>query len=231
LEEHTPENIGGVIDYAVSHATDFHQFMLYTANPGTPLHAELKEKEQLKPFTEFDPADAHGQYRFNHRHPHIKDHQEEQFLISAFKRDFQENGPSLFRLIKTFLHGWQRYKNHADERIRARYDREVDPLRTTYASAVWAMKKWYKNDPMFGIKAADLLDKLYEEFGWKTRLYAALGGPVVFMKMKREEKRLANGLTMEPETFNQSNTNSVALPKREEQVDLRMVKFPADVAA
>ena len=37
LEEHTPENIDDVIDYAVSHDTDFHQFMLYTPIPGTPL--------------------------------------------------------------------------------------------------------------------------------------------------------------------------------------------------
>ena len=30
LEHHTRENIGGEIEYAVSHHTDFHQFMLYT---------------------------------------------------------------------------------------------------------------------------------------------------------------------------------------------------------
>ena len=49
LEEHTPENIDEVIDYAVSHSVDFHQFMLYTANHGTPLHAQLKEKGALLP--------------------------------------------------------------------------------------------------------------------------------------------------------------------------------------
>jgi len=30
LEEHTPENIDEVIDHAISHDTDFHQFALYT---------------------------------------------------------------------------------------------------------------------------------------------------------------------------------------------------------
>ena len=44
LEDHTPENIDEVIDYAVRHDTDFHQFMLYTPIPGTPLHAELTAK-------------------------------------------------------------------------------------------------------------------------------------------------------------------------------------------
>ena len=41
LEDHTPENIDQVIERAVRHGTDFHQFMLYTPLPGTPLHAEL----------------------------------------------------------------------------------------------------------------------------------------------------------------------------------------------
>ena len=40
LEEHTAENIDEVIDYAVGHGTDLHQFMLYTPIPGTPLYAE-----------------------------------------------------------------------------------------------------------------------------------------------------------------------------------------------
>jgi hypothetical protein len=31
LEHHTPENIEEEIDHAVSHDTDFHQFMLYTS--------------------------------------------------------------------------------------------------------------------------------------------------------------------------------------------------------
>ena len=31
MENHSPSNIDQVIDYTVSHATDFHQFMLYTA--------------------------------------------------------------------------------------------------------------------------------------------------------------------------------------------------------
>jgi radical SAM superfamily enzyme YgiQ (UPF0313 family) len=37
LEHHTPENIDGEIAHAVRHDTDFHQFMLYTPVPGTPL--------------------------------------------------------------------------------------------------------------------------------------------------------------------------------------------------
>ena len=83
LEEHTPENIDQVIDYAVSHATDFHQFMLYTANQGTPLYTELKEKGALLPPEEFKVSDSHGQFRFNHRHPHIPAGAEEKILAGG----------------------------------------------------------------------------------------------------------------------------------------------------
>ena len=71
MEEHTPENIDKVIDYAVSHVTDFQQFMLYTANQGTPLFKELQEKTTLLPPNEFKISDSRGQFRFNRRLPHI----------------------------------------------------------------------------------------------------------------------------------------------------------------
>ncbi len=71
LENHTPENIDAAIDHAARHDTDFHQFMLYTPIPGTPLHAELTAKGVMKDPSQFDEADIHGQSIFNYRHPHI----------------------------------------------------------------------------------------------------------------------------------------------------------------
>src|SRR3989338_7903846 len=67
LEEHTPENIDDVIEYAVSHSTDFHQFMLYTPIPGTQLYAEHAAHQTLLEPGEFQEADVHGQYIFRHR--------------------------------------------------------------------------------------------------------------------------------------------------------------------
>jgi len=71
LEYHTPENIDEIIDYAVSHNTDFHQFSLYVALPKTPLHAELSAKGVVKNFTEIDIATNPGEHCFNFRHAHI----------------------------------------------------------------------------------------------------------------------------------------------------------------
>src|ERR1700757_2207556 len=66
LEHHTPENIFAEIEHAVAHETDFHQFMLYTPVPGTPLYKEMAEQGRM--LEGIDPADNHGQFKFNFKH-------------------------------------------------------------------------------------------------------------------------------------------------------------------
>lgn len=211
LEGHTPENMDQVIADAIRHDSDFHQFMLYTPIPGTPLYDQHRKNGTLLPESSFPAADAHGQYRFNYRHPHIHDGQEEQFLLKAFQRDFEENGPSLARLIRTLLTGWQRYKNHTDARIRDRFAREVFPLRTTYAGAVWAMKKHYRKQRQLFEKMTGLLSDIYREFGWLPRITAPLIGRFLHVTMAREAKRLSNEWTYEPKTFYEKNPSAFAL--------------------
>jgi radical SAM superfamily enzyme YgiQ (UPF0313 family) len=211
LEHHTPETIDQVIAHAVSHGTDFHQFMLYTPVPGTPLYEAHKENGTLLSEEEMPPADAHGQYRFNYRHAHINAGQEEGYLLRAFKKDFRENGPSLARLIRTLLTGWQRYKTHPDPRLRDRYAWEAAPLRTTYAGAVWAMKQYYRDTPHLFRKMKGLLSDIYREFGWKTRLAATLTGLYAYMRLLKEEQRLAKGWRYEPTTCYEKNPAAQAL--------------------
>ncbi len=214
MEEHTPENIDQIIDYAVSHDTDFHQFMLYTPNPGTLLYEKHKNDQTLFSESEFSSADAHGQYRFNYRHKHIHNGEEEDFLLNAFRRDFEVNGPSIARLIRTSLKGWQRYRKHPDKRIRSRIAWEIKKNVTVYAGAVWAMKKWYHGNKHIAGKMDLLLKELYKVFGWKTRLSAPLTGRYLFAKLKKEEKSLANGITYEPALFYEKNEAAILLEKK-----------------
>jgi radical SAM superfamily enzyme YgiQ (UPF0313 family) len=211
LENHTPDNIHRIIDYAVSHDTDFHQFMLYTPIPGTPLYEEHQKRGTLLAESEFPLADTHGQYRFNYRHQHIPNGREEQFILDAFHRDFEVNGPSLARLIRTLLRGWKRYKDYPDRRIRDRFAWEVKPLRTTYAAAVWAMKKRFRTNKPMAAKMNSLLQEIYKTFGWKTRIIAPLAGIYVYAALKKEERRLANGWTYEPDCFCEKNVAALAL--------------------
>ena len=205
MEDHTPENIDAVIDHAVRYDTDFHQFMLYTPIPGTPLHADLSAQGQMKDESEYEVGDIHGQYIFNYRHPHIPDGQEAEMLLQAFQRDFEVNGPSVARFVRTSLAGWKRNKNHPDPRVRRRYARESKGLATTFSAVIWAMKWYYRGNPEMQAKMSDILRDLYREFGWRSRLVAALLGPFLLWKTWREQKRLADGWTYEPETFYDRN--------------------------
>ena len=222
LEHHTPENMGRIIDYAISHETDFHQFMLYTPVPGTPLFKQHQNDGTLLPDSEFSTADAHGQYRFNYRHGFIHDGREEKYLLSAFNQDFEKNGPSLARLIETTFNGWQKYKNHPDRRIRKRFSVKVNVLRTTYTGAVWAMKKWYKGNGRMTAQMCEILQRLYEEFGWTTRMIAPLSGRYIYAMLKREEKRLARGWVYEPASLYEKNAAAIALGKKH----ARQPRFP-----
>jgi len=205
LENHTPENMDAVIDYAVRHDTDFHQFMLYTPVAGTPLHADLTAQGLMKEEPECHPGDIHGQFIFNYRHAHIHDGMESVFIERAFERDFERNGPSNIRVVRTMLAGWKRYKNHPDPRIRRRVAWECRPLKTTYAVAVWAAKAYYRNHGPMYAKMARLQRDLYREIGLRARCLASVAGPYVYWRLVREEKRLANGWSNEPPTFYETN--------------------------
>ena len=102
---------------------------------------------------------------------------EEQYLLDAFRRDFAVNGPSLLRMIRVLLNGWQMYQDDPRPRVRKRVAWEVFPLRSTYAGAVWAMRKVVsERSPPNEKRRTQLLQDIYAAFGWKTRLIAPLIG-------------------------------------------------------
>ena len=68
LYSQPPENLPDEIEHAVAHETDFHQFMLYTPVPGTPLYHDVAQQGRL---IDVNLADIHGQYKFNFQHSAI----------------------------------------------------------------------------------------------------------------------------------------------------------------
>lgn len=210
LEEHTPENIDEAIDHAVSHATEFHQFMLYTPIPGTPLYAECEAANTLLGPAETSVPDIHGQFRFNYRHPHITEGAETEFLLRAFQRDFEVNGPSVVRIVRTVLRGWKRYQNHPNSRIRARFAVEAANLPVRYAGVLWAARKYYRHEPRLRRLISETLADLYAACGWRSRLLAPLAGRYLYYSLRREETRLKSGWTYEPPTFYEVNAAAEA---------------------
>ena len=200
LEHHTPQNIEAEIEHAVSHDTDFHQFMLYTPVPGTPLYAEISEQGRMLP--DVDLADIHGQYKFNFEHAAISRDDSQRFLDWAFRLDFEKNGPSLYRIWRTTLEGWKRYRNHPDPRVRRRFDWEVRQLKTASGPVLWAMERRLKQtNEDLSRRIRSLRREIGSEFGIVGRVVGALLGPILLWTARKEEKRLANGFTYEPKTI------------------------------
>ncbi|MGP0099614.1 MAG: B12-binding domain-containing radical SAM protein [Terriglobales bacterium] len=200
LEHHTPDNIVGEIESAVAYQTDFHQFMLYTPVPGTPLYREMEEQGRM--LSDMDPADIHGQFKFNFRHAAISREDSKRFLDWAFWRDFESNGPSLYRMCRTVLNGWQRYKDYPDPRVRERFAREAKKLHSAYNGALWAMEREFKKvNRNVSEQIHKLRREVEKEFPVVARLSAAALGPILLWTTRREEKRLARGRTYEPPTF------------------------------
>jgi len=78
LEHHTPDNIVEEIESAVSYQTDFHQFMLYTPVPGTPLYEAMAGQGRL--LADVDFSDMHGQYKFDFQHEEMNRRSRSLFL-------------------------------------------------------------------------------------------------------------------------------------------------------
>src|SRR5947209_3043018 len=200
LEHHTPDNIMAEIEHAVSHDTDFHQFMLYTPVPGTPLYRQIEAEGRM--LKGVDYADVHGQFKFNFKHAAISREDSKRFLDWAFWRDFEQNGPSLYRIARTLLAGWKRYKDWPDARVRERFIQEMGRLNGIYSSALWAMEREFKT---VNVNVSQQIRTLRQEFGREAGIVSGIMprivGPLMLWTTRREERRLERGRTYEPPTI------------------------------
>jgi radical SAM superfamily enzyme YgiQ (UPF0313 family) len=199
LEHHTPANILAEIEHGVAHAADCHQFMLYTPMPGTPLHEDMHRDGRLLPGV--DLADIHGQYQFNFRHPAISREDSQSWLDLAFRLDYERNGPSLYRLIRTMTEGWMRYRNDGDARVRARFARDATRLRRGYGGTLWAMERYLRdaNREVSG-RIRDVRLRIERELGGLAGAVNRTLGSVLLWSARREA-RLPGGRRLEPKTF------------------------------
>jgi cbb3-type cytochrome oxidase cytochrome c subunit len=146
-------------------------------------------------------ADIHGQDSFNFQHPAISREQSKKFLDSAFRWDFERNGPSLFRVCRTTFGGWMRYKNHPDPRVRERFHREAKSLRYAYPALLWAMEHRLKNaNHSVSLRIRALRKEIEQEFGFVAVAASRILGPVLWWTSRREDRRLARGDQYEPAT-------------------------------
>ena len=74
-----------------------------------------------------------------------------------------------------------------------------------FSAATHAAERYYRHNPALRNKYKALLKEIKTEFRWSSGLIAFLGGRYLLFKIRREEKRLAQGCTDEPPTFYEVN--------------------------
>jgi hypothetical protein len=201
LPHHTAENIREEIEQAISHETDFHQFMLCTPMPGTPLYQRSVAEGSFLPDVPY--ADSHGQFKFNFRHPNISRDESKLLLDWAFRRDYERNGPSVCRLFKTMLTGWRRYCGHPDPRVSRRFGREKRIYKYIMDATLRAMEYRLASDNQLSTRqqVALLRQEFNAELGSAGRWIGATAAPLLFGASLLDQLRVARGNTHEPTTL------------------------------
>jgi hypothetical protein len=200
LEHHTPKNIAGEIAHAVSHAADCHQFMLYTPVPGSPLYAQMARDGRLRADVEL--ADIHGQSTFNFAHAALSTDSAKPLLDGAFRLDYEQNGPSMYRIIETMMKGWRRYHDDPDSRVRARFAVEGRQLAGGYGAALYAMERYLRrSNPEVSARIRALRLDIESTFGVASRLIDGVVGPVLHWAARLDARLFPLGRVLEPPTF------------------------------
>jgi radical SAM superfamily enzyme YgiQ (UPF0313 family) len=200
LEHHTPENLASEIDHAVAHDADCHQFMLYTPVPGTPLYAEMHQQGRI--LEDVALADIHGQFKFNFTHTAVERDASKAWLDRAFEQDYLANGPSLYRMMRTMLEGWERYRNDPDSRVRARVRGEGQKLARGYGAALWAMERFLQeSNRAVSDRIRTLRRRIEHHHGSLTAVIDHLVGPALLLAARRDTAAYPSGRPLEPQTF------------------------------
>ena len=109
MEHHTPQNIHEDIDFMIDLEADSVQFMLFTPLPVTGLYKRMKKKGLIKmdlPFEEW-----HGQKMLNWNHPAFPGDLAEHAINNAFKKEYEINSSTIYRVIETNVRGYEYYNS------------------------------------------------------------------------------------------------------------------------
>jgi hypothetical protein len=175
MEHHTPDNIQVDIDHLVGMESDLVQFMLLIPIPVTELYRDLQKRGLLKMDLPFE--DWHGQKTLNFNHPMFPGDAAEHWIKAAFRKDYEENSSSMYRLIETSFRGAQTLAAKAetgesDPWLAARAE-QLRKRTLDYAPILAAIERHAVNERERR-RAKDLERKIEVAFGPKS-VVASLG--------------------------------------------------------
>ncbi len=187
MPEHHPGAVMEEIEHSLGYGTVYHQYMLYTPLPETPLWRELKGKGVI---LDVPREDIHGQFRFNFIHPHLSREESEKYINLAFKTNYEKLGPSIYRLMKVDFQAYQYRRKMKHPLIQMRVQ-QLKKKFYAYIPSLWAMERYFRGINEKVAQEMRLLRKEIEGvFGIKAKLTNTLG-PLLLLTSRLEDRRIA----------------------------------------
>lgn len=199
LEHHTKESIYDDINFTIGLKPDFIQFMGLCAAPGTDVFKNLEKENRILDDIAYE--EWHGQRWIWFEHPHFTPQESENYLRDAFKKDFDENGPSILRMAETYLKGAAATAGARDEFMKLRHRHRLDNALNFYP----VLDTLIKNAPSRKAKEYAIeVRKGYTDFFGKRSLKVRLFSRVIrmaFLKEKLRAKWVPNNLRQPPTRY------------------------------
>jgi hypothetical protein len=150
------------------------QILIYFAFPGTPFYKRALDEDLYHPayrdnpdYRKFDGFSMH----FKHRH--FSPDELEQLQRSIYRDNFEQLGPSIVRVIRTWFEGWRHLRHASSPLLRERGQRMreyvVAALPGLYPAAFFGPNRVQRRN------ARKLIRQIYSEFG-APRLTDRLSG-------------------------------------------------------
>jgi hypothetical protein len=173
MEHHTPENIQEDIDFIIGIEADTVQFMLFTPLPVTGLYHRLQKKGLIK--TDLPFEEWHGQKMLNWNHHAFPGNLAEDTLKGAFRKEFEVNSSTIYRMVETATRGYENIRRRAaeSENMKVR-TRQIKARMLEYAAMLPVIKANAVNDTEYQRAVA-----------LEERIFALAGKPNVKGKLMR----------------------------------------------
>jgi radical SAM superfamily enzyme YgiQ (UPF0313 family) len=196
LEQHNKNTIWEDVDFVTSLDPDYLQFASLGPIPGTQLYSDYEKAGKLIDEVPYESQHGQGEIWFNHEH-FTRDESRE-FLRLAFEIDYNRNGASMLRAIKTALMGYSYCKEHKDEKIvkqAASFEKRLKIMRYFLcASTIFVQNR--KSEYL--LKDVKELYRLY--FGWAGLRIFALSALIVLLSLKEYLRCRISGDKINPKT-------------------------------
>jgi radical SAM superfamily enzyme YgiQ (UPF0313 family) len=105
---HDEKTIEEDFQYLLSLQPVISQIMLYSPCPQTPLYNKLKKENRLLDV----PYIFHDGFHALFKHPYLSTERLESLLRQLLEREYEELGPSIFRILEVQLRGYQSFRDN-----------------------------------------------------------------------------------------------------------------------